>query len=469
LIGALGPLIPRLVSRTTIVLALAALLSTGCGSELHKENHRTLVEVERGLAPIGSEGASESAESNSELAPLDGSLERYVAHAFSHNPNLRASFEEWRGAAERSGVPRRLPDPTLTYTFFIRHVETRVGPQRHKLSLTQWFPWPTQISAAGAAGDLAAKSEQRRFEAKALELGSRVAEVYWRLWLIDRAREVTAEEKVILETFGAQVRARMEVGAADLAHLSQVNLAVSRIDDKLAGLDESQRGAAADMRRLIGAEPETAIPIGDPPPAMGIPEDIHALREAAASHPSVEAWELAAQSQDEQARSERGKRFPGLGLGAAWIETGPALDPMMAQSGKDPVMVSASLRIPLGLRSVGAAERAAKAKAAAHRARRAAARQTAVADVDKMLAQLRDAERRAKLATTTLVPLAETSYESVIGSYQAGRSSLASVLLAEKDLIQLRHDLHRAQADFGTHWAHLERIVGQKLGEGADR
>jgi outer membrane protein TolC len=136
----------------------------------------------------------------------------------------------------------------------------------------------------------------------------------------------------------------------------------------------------------------------------------------------------------------------------------------MPDSGKDPVMVSATIKIPLYQRSIRAGERENEARAASLRARRVAAQQRAVADVDRTLSDLREAERRARLFTTTLVPQAETGYESALVSYQAGRSSLAEVLLAERDLIQLRHDLHHAQAEFGTKWAQLERVVGRELG-----
>ncbi len=450
-----------------MVIGLVALGGTACSSSLARENDAALARVEADLVPIVA--IEETAHEPAEPSPLDGSLERYVAHAFANNPSLRASFEDWRAATERGAQPRRLPDPTLTYTFFIRHVETRVGPQRHKLALTQWFPWPTQLTAAGDAADLAAKAEQRKFESRALELASRVATVYWKLWLIERAAEVKAEERAILEAFGAQVQARMEVGAADLAHLSQVHLAITRISDAIAGLEEKRRAAEADMRELIGAGSDAKIPVADPPPPMSLPANETALREAATRHPDVDAMSLTAESHTQRARSERGKRFPGFGLGAAWIETGPALDPMLADSGKDPVMVSASLKIPLWQRSIGAAEREAKARAAAFRARTVAERQRAVADVDRTLARLRDAERRARLFDTTLVPQAETNYQAVIGSYQAGRSSLAAVLIAERDLVELRHDLHRAQAEFGTQWAELERVVGGVVATEGDR
>ena len=71
--------------------------------------------------------------------------------------------------------------------------------------------------------------------------------------------------------------------------------------------------------------------------------------------------------------------------------------------------------------------------------------------------------RRAKLYRNTLVPQAEAVFESVIGAYQAERSTLASALMAERDLLELELGLFTARADFAKAWVRLEEIVGRSV------
>ena len=40
-----------------------------------------------------------------------------------------------------------LPDPRLTYRYFVEEVETRVGPQRQAVGLSQTVPWPGRRAA----------------------------------------------------------------------------------------------------------------------------------------------------------------------------------------------------------------------------------------------------------------------------------------------------------------------------------
>jgi len=449
-------------------LALAAMLGLlGCAGQIERATRSDLERIDAKLAPLpsdrdGSGGAADTAKPG--VAKFDGSLDAYLTHAFEHSPELRASFEDWRAAAERPRQQRKLPEPTITYAGFIRSVETRVGPQRHKLGLVQWFPWPTKLTAGGKAEALRARSAQRRFEANALDIAAQVSRAYWRLWLVHRTREVEHDQKVILTQLSEQIRVRVETSTADFADLAQVNLGVSRIEDVLAGLDEAERAASAELVRVVGAPDGTPTPVAEAPPGVVLPRASSTdLKAIAVTRPRVEAMSLLSDASDQDFRRARADRLPSFGLGVDWIITGDAEDPSIADSGKDPVIAMVAVKIPLWGRAYAAAEREARAHGRAAAARRLAERDRAVAEVERALADVRDRARRVRLYESTLVPQAETTYGSVRNSYQAGRSSVAEVLWAERDLLELQLGLFRAQSDFAVAWAELERVVGQPI------
>lgn len=458
---------PRKTHELRGSLALAFLLGlTSCAGQVERVTRDDLAQTEARLAPLPGDGAPDGtpARSTPGTAQFDGSLPSYLAYAFEHSPELRASFEDWRAATERPRQQRKLPEPTITYAGFIRSVETRVGPQRHRLGLMQWFPWPSRLTAGGKAEALRARSAQRRFEAHALEIAAQVSRAYWRLWLVHRTREVQRDQQVILTQLSEQVRARVEASMADLADLAQVNLSVSRIEDVLAGLDEAERSASAELVRAVGARAGTPTPVAKDPPDVALPRTSAAdLRTIAIAHPRVEAMSLVSDASGQDLRRARADRFPSIGLGVDWIITGDAADPSTPDSGKDPVIAMVALKVPLWGRAYGAAEREARAQGRAAAARRLAERDRAVAGLETALADIRDQARRVRLYETTLVPLAETTYGSVQSSYQAGRSSVAEVLWAERDLLELQLGLFQAQTDYAVAWAELERVVGQPI------
>ena len=225
-------------------IALALLLLAACGSQVEKQSRADLDRVRTQLRPepLGDSAGHPEAP---DASPSLGTLRSYVASAFANSPELHASYEEWRAALEGPAQARRFPELVLTYGGFIRAVETRVGPQRHRVGVMQWFPWPTRLNAGRDAAAHVALSSQRRFEAHALDVAAEVARAYWRLWFIQKNQLVQQAQRNVLASLSEQVRTRLEAGRSGLSELAQVDLSISRISDVIAGLQEAERGATA--------------------------------------------------------------------------------------------------------------------------------------------------------------------------------------------------------------------------------
>jgi outer membrane protein TolC len=455
-----------LVGMSHGLAALILVFLIGCGSQIEKHSRADLDRVQGRLnSPALAQREEGGSGPRQQLEGL-GTLRSYMATAFSNSPDLRASFEEWRASLTQPAQARELPNLVLTYGGFIRAVETRTGPQRHRLGFMQWFPWPTRLSAGSEAATYAALAAQQRFEALALDVAAQVARSYWGLWFIQKNQIVQRYQREILVSFSQQVRARLESGSAGLADLAQIDLTVSRTSDVIAGLQEDERAAAAELIRVIGAERSTPTPIQpeEDPPRASLPLSSEAeLREAAVERPRVRAMRFLSDAADERARKAKGDRAPSIGIGLDWIATGPALNPATPDSGKDAVIGIVALSVPAWGGGYKAAVEQANAEAAMHRARERSERDRAVAELEQVLAQLRDAVRRVRLYQTTLVPQAKTTYGSTLDGYQSGRSSLAEVLIAEKDLLELQLGLFEAHADHGVALGELERVVGQAV------
>jgi len=441
--------------RSLVAMLATHLLLAGCAGA-HGAASRA--DFERTPPSVGRDGA----ESRAELAG-DGRLQSYVAFALANSPELEASFERWKAAAQAVSASRRLPEPIVKYSYYVRSVETRVGPQQHRLSLEQWIPWPTKLSASADAASAKARALQSQFEAQALTVQEDVARAYWQLWLIEEEHRLKTEHDIVLETLAGTVRGRVSTGGASLADLNQVELGIAIHHDHHGEHLEQERVATAALIRAIGAkEPIAELPIRATP-AEGLPaEPTDSLREAARQNPLIEAMGLMATARQERARAQTAERAPDLNAGLNWIVTGDAPSPI-PDSGKDAVVVTAGLTLPLWGRSYRESIGSARAEAAAYRAEQEATLQAIDAALAESMAEVRDAQRRIDLYRHTLIPQAETTFRSVLGGYQTGRSDVAAALLAQQDLLELQLELARNRARHATAWAELERVVGREV------
>ena len=436
--------------RATLLVALLPLW--GCATVHETDTRRALADARNQLAL-----------EPRDAPPIDGTLGTYVAHAIARSPAIRGDFERWRAATLRIGAAGRMPEPTVTYAFYVLPVQTRVGPQRHRVSVRQELPWPTAITAATDAQSLRARASQRRFEAGALSVRARVADAWWRLWQTRAARDVRQEQLAVLGGLGDTLRGRLEIGEASVAEVAQVELRRARLEDSIDGLEPIERTAEAALRAAAGLPVDADVPTRGAPPNAALPLASEAqLREAIPHHPFLLAFALRADAAERQAGAHEAARFPRLTLGVDWIETGEAMTPVSG-NGNDALIVQVGLSVPLWQDRYESAQRAAEADAEAERSDREAATDAAMAELAAALSGVRDARRRTRTAERTLLPQATSAYESVLGAYAVGRVSAAAALLAHRELLEIALEALAARADHGRAWARLEAIVGQPV------
>lgn len=430
------------------LLLISASLSSACAARYERETHADLRAAARRISSL-----------DETRAPLpDGSLASYVRYAAAESPGLRAAYDRWRAAALRIDPARRPPDPTVMYGFYF-------GPNMHRASVSQELPWPARLGAAADAQSMRALAAQRRFEAQLLAVRMEVARAYWRLWEVRASRSVQREQQALLGALSEAVRGRVEVGQATLADLAQIDLARSRLDDADQRLAEEERAREAALRAVIGAPAGAAMATTEAPPEPVLPaEDTAALAAEAREHPYVRAFLAMSEASGAEARAVEAERFPRLRVSVEAMidhERGSG-----AQSPMEGVIASVGLSIPLWQDAYASAQRAAEADADADRADAQAAGDAAVAELEQALSSVRDSHRRTRLYEGTLLPQAQSAYESVIGAYVTGRGSIAQTSLAQRDLLELALELVRARAEHGAAWARLDRAVGRAVRRG---
>lgn len=404
-----------------------------------------------------------SVRSRGEPPKLDGSFDAYVLYAMHQSPELRADFERWRAAQAQIAVASKLPEPQVSFAYFIQSVETRVGPQRFKLGIRQMIPWPGVLTAAANAAALRARVAEAKLESRALEVRREVAAVYWQLWLVEKEHALMVEQEALLGSMNELVRGRMETGKADLADAAQASLRLEKLKDHHARHQEMRKALQERLRAVIDAPADADLPISPAAPGNELPRDDElALTTAALTHPDVERFERMAAAAEAQADLEAAKGLPSFGLGFEWIETGPAAV-NIPDSGKDPLIVSLTVTLPIWFGAYSSAREAALAEAAAIRADQEAFELKVRRDVAKRVSDVRDAARRVALHRDVLVPHATTAWESTLGSYAVGRAGIAEVLSAQRELIEHQVALEQARIEHARAWAELEELVGREL------
>ena len=151
-----------------IKLSIAVSLILGCASAGEKHALSELARVENTRYTI-TENDSSTPLDVPQLTE-DATLSDYLHYAALNNPGLEAAFNRWKAALQKVPQARALEDPTFRYAYFIKEVETRAGPQRHKFELSQMFPWFGKLDAKGDIALESAHTARQGYESEKLKL-----------------------------------------------------------------------------------------------------------------------------------------------------------------------------------------------------------------------------------------------------------------------------------------------------------
>ncbi|MFP4584357.1 MAG: TolC family protein, partial [Desulfococcaceae bacterium] len=130
-------------------------------------------------------------------------LPELVARAYQDNPSIRAARAEWRANIERYRVTTGLPDPQFMVTYFPEPIQTRLGPQDWNAVISQPIPFPGKLGKAGEVVQKDAEMARLKLDQAHRDVALSLAESFYELYYIDRAKEIAAANRRLLNELEA--------------------------------------------------------------------------------------------------------------------------------------------------------------------------------------------------------------------------------------------------------------------------
>ena len=182
-----------------------------------------------------------------------------------------------------------------------------------------------------------------------------------------------------------------------------------------------------------------------------------------ARNPELQALDFDIESARSRVELAKKNFYPDIGVGVDWIQTDDALMAGTPDSGKDPVMLTFSLNLPVWRRSYKAAEIQARAIARKIRLEKTQMENTLIARLERILYDYEDSMRKERLFGEVLVPKAEELLGASETAYTAGSVDFLSLIDAERTLLRFRLERERAWTAQQQKLAELEMLVGAEL------
>lgn len=412
------------------------------------------------IAPASSHSAEADFRRLPELT-ASATLDDYIVYAALNNPSLEAAFNRWKAALFRVPQVKSLPDPRFNYGYFINEVETRVGPQKHRLGVSQVFPWFGKLKLRGEAAGQAAEVARQQYEAAKLRLFDEVKQAYFELYFLGRSIAVTNENLELLTYLEQVARSKYEAGTALYGDVIKAQVELDKLRDRLRTLEDVQQPATARLNAALNRPARAALPLPESLTPIPFDTDEPALTARLRDdNPELRAFE-AATARDRTNIALAQKEFsPDIMAGVDTTITDPARLPGVADSGKDPIMVGLSINLPIWRGKYRAGVHEAERRLRATQLDQRDRENRLTTDLELALFKLKDSERKTALYRDALIPKADQNLRVIQRAFEAGETEFLSLIDAERVLLEFQLTYERARADREQSVSTLERLVG---------
>ncbi len=195
----------------------------------------------------------------SSMVSAQEELNIYLQTAAKNNPGLKAKFNEYMAALEIAPQVKALPDPNIAFGYFIMPVETRVGPQRFKISVSQMFPWFGTLKSIENAAIQLAKAKYEIFEDARASLYNEVRSNYYNLYFNKKAIDITIENIEILVIFQKLANIKVETGVVSAVDEYRIEMEIGDLENQLARLRDNQTVLKVMFNKLLNVENELEV------------------------------------------------------------------------------------------------------------------------------------------------------------------------------------------------------------------
>lgn len=377
------------------------------------------------------------------------SIEFLTKEALANNPEIKTAEQQWKVAKEEISPSRTLPDPMLTYSY------QNMIPRQKMYGIKQSIPFPTKLGLRGSIAETEAEMREQELQATKRRVIAELKEAFYELCLTYKTRETLRKNEKTLLQLKASAEAHYKVGHGVQQDLYRAQTELSRLQARLAILEQRKVAVEAVINRILNRPVST--PLGQPQEVRAhfIKASLDDLIELLAkSSPMLIARQKIVQKAKQGVDLARSEFLPDFEISGSRTR-----DETMGNSGYQ-FMVGMS--VPLfAFTKQQPGVRAAKANVCANRHSLQTVRQELMSKINDLYSLTQRAKNLIGILTDAIIPQAELTLSSAFSGYSVGKVDFLSALNSLITLQENEIEWHMEVVEHEKARARLEEIVGE--------
>ena len=363
-------------------------------------------------------------------------LDDYLQTAAENNPKLKSAYAQFEAAMQRAPQVSSLPDPSVTMSAFGRMIETRVGAQEARFSLSQMFPWFGTLQAKEDASVLMAEAKFQNFLDMRNQLFFEIKSVYAELYAIKETIQLKKKNLTILDSYHELSLSRFKSGHAPMVNVIKVDIQREAAITEIELLEEIMKPLETRFNLILNREPDIAVQIQDTLMFKNY-EILMDPKELFENHPSITGLEKQKESYEMQQIVAQKEGSPMLGLGIDYSIISKRTDANPEMNGQDAIMPMLTVTLPIFRKKYRAAKKEAEFMASSMEQEQEAQKNELQSAYELTLYDLKKAEQLIALYEKQLVSSGQAS-KLLISGFSNSIIDFEEVLQMNQDILMLQ-------------------------------
>lgn len=368
----------------------------------------------------------------STLLALPAEIQKYRDELVENHPLLIGLEEEIQRNKKEETLATRQPDLMVGGALALSPIETRVGPQRGVLTVSQKLLFPSLLRAKKATIQSKESILQTRILAHTAILTAEMLTHILNMYEIENKIVLLRDYNRLIKTRVDVVEARYISNSTGRRAVISAELELIRNEDKIKKLEKMKGDKVIAFNTLLGYEKGSDVSVPTElltiiVPSMDTYQDLN---------PQLKLFDTRIATAVEKVQLEKELLFPGLTIGGKYLFNGESdMKPAPMENGKDAFQVFVSAPVPFKKRKNSLRVSVQQQKILELKAEKEALDRSLSKQIETLYSALDEEERRVTLSTDRVLPKLIELQENSLELYSTGKLRFHELILVERELM----------------------------------
>ena len=400
-------------------------------------------------------------------------LDSLISHAIRVSPKIKLLKSKMNVSRSKIEQGTNLPDPMLTLGLVNMPTNSfsfKQEPMTGKIiGITQAFPFPGGLGAKSDVIAIDTLIVEQEIEDYKNEIRKDITKLYYDLQLVREEKILANESKSLLEQISEVVRSKYEVSEASLQNMVQVEVQITRVQDRIEGLIGKENAIIAELNAFLLRDETSLIKTEEIQP---VKESIYSstalIKTANEYRPFLKGIQLSEQKSKLMEDAADYSYYPNFQIGVQYTQRD--YSSVTGQNWSDLFSVVVGISLPLGYGgNYSSKVEEAQFLQSFYREQYSSSIQSLNQSFAKIVAKLNELQIREKLISKTLLPQAQQSLQASLADYQVGKVDFVNVINAESDILKIKTDLIKIRTEYSKNVAQLEFLIGTEINDSNEK